>query len=306
MGMKVAFTGDVSMGKPLLDHINKTPGVELSALAYNSDKSGIVPTNSEVHAFNIKDIHSDANLNLLKSLSIDLIVNFNSLEIFLPQLLSIPRIGSVNFHPGPLPEYAGLYVYQWAILNGEEEFGATIHWMEEKIDSGNILSEERFPVSDGDTGLTLYFKALKRGVVLFKKVIELAAGNGDLTGFKQDLDKRKYYSGRIPNNGFINWEWSAEYITRFVRALSYRPYVSPTFVPHFKACDTEFELVSVKISEIVTDREPGRVLDIRDSGITVSTGKGAVVISKIYLDGSIQPAAVTAKSVNLLPGDQLH
>ena len=69
--------------------------------------------------------------------------------------VAAPTIGSFNLHPGPLPEYAGLNVPSWAIYEGERSHGVTLHWMDEGIDTGPIVWQERFDDRLDDTGLAL-------------------------------------------------------------------------------------------------------------------------------------------------------
>src|SRR5262249_51701299 len=74
------------------------------------------------------------------------LINVNSPLIIPAEVLELFEGRSLNFHPGLLPQYAGLHTHQWAIRNGEREFGVTVHRMERRIDSGAIVGQVRFPI----------------------------------------------------------------------------------------------------------------------------------------------------------------
>src|SRR5207245_3870931 len=89
----------------------------------------------------------------LRAADVDLLVNVHSLFLIHPSVLAAPRIGSFSLHPGPLPEYAGLNVPSWAIYQGESRHGATLHWMDEGLDTGSMAWQERFPIASAAPGL---------------------------------------------------------------------------------------------------------------------------------------------------------
>ena len=73
------------------------------------------------------------------------------LSVIPPAVLTLPRRGAINFHDGPLPDYAGLNVTSWALLNKEREHGVTWHVMFEGVDEGDILEQVRFPIAAEET-----------------------------------------------------------------------------------------------------------------------------------------------------------
>src|SRR5262245_31593611 len=83
----------------------------------------------------------------------DWLLNVNSTIKFSRAILNQFYRGALNLHPGPLPQYAGVHVEQWAIRNMESLFGATIHLMDEGIDTGPVVAQGRFNISENDTAL---------------------------------------------------------------------------------------------------------------------------------------------------------
>ena len=70
-------------------------------------------------------------------------------------MIALPTRAAINFHDGPLPEYAGLNTPVWALLNGETQHGVTWHLMTREVDRGDILAQRRFDLTDSETALTL-------------------------------------------------------------------------------------------------------------------------------------------------------
>ena len=158
--MRVLFVGDAISGKVILEEIKKVG--ELVALAV-PDRDQKKLLNNEFLTIKTSKINETSIIDKLKSLNIDLLINFNSSIILSKDLLSCLTIGGINFHPGLLPRYAGSNVHQWAMLDDERWSGVTIHVIEDKIDAGPILHISKTKILMADTGLTLYIKLIRVG-----------------------------------------------------------------------------------------------------------------------------------------------
>jgi UDP-4-amino-4-deoxy-L-arabinose formyltransferase/UDP-glucuronic acid dehydrogenase (UDP-4-keto-hexauronic acid decarboxylating) len=164
----------------------------------------------------------------LRDWSVDVLLNAHSLHLVADAVLAAPAIGSFNLHPGPLPEYAGLNTPAWGIYNGESHFGVTVHWMVPIVDAGPIAFQERFPIDEGATALTLSAECTRRGVGLVARVLELAGQGRSIPAVPQDLSRRAYHPrARIPQGGRVDCSRSAAEVARFGRAFDYGPFVSP-------------------------------------------------------------------------------
>ncbi|MEF3302285.1 formyltransferase family protein [Paenibacillus sp. GYB003] len=95
------------------------------------------------------------------------------------------RLGVVNLHGAPLPELRGAMGDAVAILEGRSDFGPTLHWMDEGIDTGDVLAEQRFPILPSDTVYDLFQKCNKAGIELVKSCFRNIA-NGELRGTLQE------------------------------------------------------------------------------------------------------------------------
>ncbi len=98
----------------------------------------------------------------------DIIISSNSL-IFKEEILSIPKVCCINRHSSLLPSYAGLWPIFHAYINDEKFVGVSVHKMNNKIDSGDILYQEKIPIKKNDTIFSLYMKSFKissRAIIL--------------------------------------------------------------------------------------------------------------------------------------------
>jgi methionyl-tRNA formyltransferase len=227
----------------------------------------------------------------LASADVDLLVNVHSLYLIHPAVLSAPRIGSFNLHPGPLPEYAGLNVPSWAIYRGESQHGVTLHWMDEGIDTGPIAWQERFPIEPGDTALSLSGKSVRNGVPL---ILELAGKAADdpraIPCHPQDLARREYFPAGPPADGRIDWAQPAEAILRFVRACDYGPYPSPWGVPQAELGGRTMGIARAAGTGVAAEEPPGTVVEVDASGAVVAAGDERILVQRLSLEGrAIKP-----------------
>lgn len=163
------------------------------------------------------------DLELLKKRkNIDLILNVFCDKILPKEILDIPKLGAINFHYGKLPQYRGRFIVTHMILNGEEDTCVTSHYMEEKVDTGDIIFEKPLKILPDDTARSLYFRCTDTGVGLFKKILDTVLSNEELPRKPQE-GVTNYYPFEPPNNCEIDLGWDEEKIKRFIRAVTFEP-----------------------------------------------------------------------------------
>jgi methionyl-tRNA formyltransferase len=139
-------------------------------------------------------------------------------RILWPELLALFPLGVVNLHGGKLPEYRGANVLQWAIINGETETAATLHYVDQGIDTGPVIAESRIPIYDEDTALVLRDRMCKEGKKLLRTWLPRLL-RGRVEAAKQDESRARVWQRRRPEDGVINWAWSDEKVRNLIRAL---------------------------------------------------------------------------------------
>jgi methionyl-tRNA formyltransferase len=241
----------------------------------------------------------------VRAAEVDVILNIHSLFIINKEVVSAPRIGCFNMHPGPLPRYAGLNAVSWAIYRGETSHGVTIHKMEPGIDTGPIVYQELFDIDDSDTGLTLSAKCVRSGIALVLRLMETASTDpAAIPLTPQDLTKREYFGREIPQNGKLLWSLPAREIVNFVRACDYFPFPSPWRHPQAiletKSGEKEIGVVKARLSGELCDRSPGTVGEVVGSGVKVACGDEWIVVNKMKVEERYVNSAEVLK-----PGSRL-
>ena len=230
----------------------------------------------------------------VRSEGVDLLLNVHSLFVIDREIVAAPAIGSFNLHPGPLPEYAGLNVPSWAIYNGERAHGVTLHWMEASIDTGPIAFEDRFPVSDDETGLSLSARCVRQGLPLIAALLDAAAnGHGSIPAKAQDLGARRYFGRDVPDEGRIVWSRPASRVGAFIRACDYLPFASPWGHPTARLGEQDISILAATCTGSRTTAEPGTVGTVGDEGALVSTADEWILIRRVRVSGAgVEPREV--------------
>jgi methionyl-tRNA formyltransferase len=163
---------------------------------------------------------------------VDLIVLGGGWPELIPgRVIRLPRLGIINTHPSLLPEFRGTDVHRWQIYKGGSASGATIHYIDEQFDTGDIIDQVAIEVTDEDIPQSLFEKAARASVPLMACVLERIAEVAPhrIQGIKQKEldDKSKYYrKWRWNNKNFLRLDWarSAEENWRFIRACCQESY----------------------------------------------------------------------------------
>ena len=162
----------------------------------------------------------------IRALQPDFFFSFYYREMLKRELLDIPKHGALNMHGSLLPKYRGRVPVNWAIIHGETETGATLHYMTEKPDNGDIVAQQAVPILPDDTASEVFNKVTVAAEIALHNVLpKLLAGTAPR--MKQDLSKGAYFGGRKAEDGVIDWSQSARQIHNLVRAVA-PPYPGAT------------------------------------------------------------------------------
>ncbi len=138
-------------------------------------------------------VNAKPYLDRLRSLDLDLVISINASQVFRHDLLALPRLGCINVHGALLPKYRGRLPSFWVLANGERETGATVHFMNEALDDGPILLQERVPIAPDDTQDTLIRKTKATGARLVIEAIDRLE-HGSVRTQPNDRSEATYYS----------------------------------------------------------------------------------------------------------------
>ncbi len=220
----VVYLGSKKIGQSCLEFlIQSLDTLNLNLLAVFTKETGMPGSLVEFCAeHGVQTRHA---LDALEDFEdIDLIISVQHHQILKKSHIDRAKELAVNLHMAPLPEYRGCNQFSLAIINGDTEFGVTLHRLEPGIDSGAIIDEIRFPVPPGVEVTELYQLAYQSSIELFKRGLEnIARDNYTLT--PQEAYRKSRRSGfhlrsEIETLKQIDLDWDAEKIDRYIRALS--------------------------------------------------------------------------------------
>lgn len=139
------------------------------------------------------DINASETVNVIKKAHPDLIVSVSMNQIVKKEILDLPANRCINVHCAPLPRYAGMSPYVWALANGEDHSAATIHYMDEGLDTGDIVVQEKVGVEEHDSAFALFYRCCRQASELLIKVVDDIEA-GTVRSYPQDLSKKSYFS----------------------------------------------------------------------------------------------------------------
>ena len=144
-----------------------------------------------------KDVNDAETMTIMRNWQPDLVISIYLNQLMKGKLIDLPRLGCLNIHPALLPRNRGLFPDFWAIANGEEETGITLHWVDERFDTGDILLQEVIPLKPGETMISLNYKSAQAGAEMLVRGVELIEA-GDPPRIPQDNSQATYYSWPRP------------------------------------------------------------------------------------------------------------
>lgn len=271
--MRVVFIGTVEFSKSILlkliDLNVDVVGVCLKRKSnFNSDFADLAPVcaANDIPIRYTKNINSSESINWISSYNPDIIFCFGWSSLIKSEILSLPRMGVLGFHPANLPMNRGRHPLIWALFLGLQKTASTFFFMDEGADSGDILSQSEIVVSDYDDAKSLYEKVTNVALKQVEGFIPLLK-SGKYTKIPQNNSNANYWRKRSEPDGKIDFRMSSDAIYNLVRALS-KPYIG---------AHIEFNNEKIKVWKVTkeTDNkinyEPGKVLNVRDNIITVKT-----------------------------------
>jgi len=158
-------------------------------------------------------------LRHVQSLSPDFLFSFYYRALLPAPLLTCARRGALNIHGSLLPRYRGRAPVNWAILRGERETGATLHYMVERADAGDIVDQLAVPILEDDEAREVFAKVtVAAETILARSLPQLIAGRAARRA--QSIEPGQYFGRRRPEDGRIDWQWPARRIHDLVRAVA--------------------------------------------------------------------------------------
>ncbi len=129
----------------------------------------------------------------IKAAQPDLIISVSMNQIVKKEILNLPPHRCINVHCAPLPQYAGMSPYVWALANNEDHSAATIHYMDEGLDTGDIIVQKKVGIVKNDSAFALFYRCCRlAGEILIETVADIE--KGQVKSYPQDLSQKSYFS----------------------------------------------------------------------------------------------------------------
>ena len=233
---QIVFLGSKPIGYACLSYligVQEQLGVELLGILTQNRKE----FDGEADLIALAQQHHIPVIDGLENLpECDLIYSVQYHQILKAAHIAKARIRAVNLHMAPLPEYRGSNQFSFAIIDRKEEFGTTIHLMDERIDHGDIVFQKRFPIPHKCWVSELYQLTFDASVRLFQQTLAHIISGNFRTVKQADLLASKgtslHYRHEMVDLKRIDLEWEADKIEQHIRATS-----MPGFEPPY--CDID-------------------------------------------------------------------
>ena len=236
-------------------------------------------TKNNIRLFQPEKLKNKNFIDDLKVLNADLfiVVAFR----MLPKIVwEIPKKGTVNLHASILPNYRGAAPINWAIINGEKESGVTTFFINEKIDTGDVLLIEKTKIKDGQTAGELHDNLMEIGSKLIIRTIS-EIESGTIKSKKQIISESQKTAPKLNrNNTKINWFKDDITIKQFILGLN--PYPGAWTLLSNNSRELNFKIFNVKTSNL---KVPKKTILLKESKLYIGTNTNALELLEIQLEG---------------------
>ena len=227
----------------------------------------------------IPRVNDFESISQLKEYSADLFVSMSFNQILKNEILCAAPLGFINCHAGALPFYRGRNVLNWVLINDENEFGITVHYIDKGIDTGDIILQRLEPITDQDDYSTLLERAIEVCADLLYEALILIHDDNVKRVPQSSIDPVGIYCGRRrQGDEWVDWNWTSRRVFNFIRAIT-----EPG--PCARTALEQHEVIIKKAKLINGAREyigiPGEVLGISDRGIVVKTGDTCILLEEL-------------------------
>jgi len=233
-----------------------------------------------------KNINDKDFIQQISHYECDLFVSMSFNQIFKKEIINLPKFKTINCHAGKLPFYRGRNILNWALINDEKEFGITVHYIDEGIDTGDIILQRSFPITDKDDYSTLLQIAyIECANILYDAIILIKTKQVKRTMQSSIHPIGFYCSQRKSGDEILNWNQTSREIFNFVRAICKPGPMARSFIKNNEIMINKVELIPTapKYKNII-----GAVIGIEKNILIVKTKDSFIKITEYYSNKEIK------------------
>ncbi|MCP4373426.1 MAG: methionyl-tRNA formyltransferase [Deltaproteobacteria bacterium] len=289
--MNTVYFGNNPRGVKCLDALHEA-GFTPSAVVIhhqapnNTGPVHVLARQLALPVYDPKNVNSPTFLEELRKIQPDLMILTGYNQILRRDILQIPLKGTINLHGGYLPYYRGGSPINWQIMHGETTGGCAIIYVDEGIDTGDIIAQELYEIHPEATAGEVVQKTLEIFPRLLVDVVKQIQ-NGTVQVVKQDPSAGAYYCKRYPQDGQIFWDkMTAVQVHNLARALN-----GPGLDGAFTFLNGEkIALLKTRLLDMLIKGVPGRIALKREGGVVVITKDRGILVITIKIGDQIIPA----------------
>lgn len=294
--VRAIVVGGTGSGLRLLDHLRSLPALEIVGVVGFSPRhaagvSGYADVAAHAENLGLRAIRVDRNINdvpvveQITASSPDVVFVLAWPQLLRPPLLRAARLGVIGRHNAMLPARRGRAPVAWALIHGLAETGVSFFWMDEGVDSGDLIAQAPVPIGADDYPTDVIARLEAASATLLEQIVARLAA-GDVPRHAQDHGRASYTHPRRPDMGLIDWGQSAAQVHNFIRGLS-RPY--PGAFTYLRTQRVNVWRSEISSAGSASDRVAPAGTVIAASGAPlIQTGRGAVRLCE-YAGPSLCP-----------------
>jgi len=225
-----------------------------------------------------KNINSKEFIEQSKRFNCDLFISMSFDQIFKCEIINMPPLKTINCHAGKLPFYRGRNILNWALINDEKEFGITVHYVDEGIDTGNIILQRVFPITDNDDYKTLLETAYNECAKILYDAIKLVQLHEIIPIKQKDIHPEGFYCiQRKKGDEIMNWNQTSREIFNSIRAICKPGPMARSFIS-----DKEIKINKASIIEKAPSYKgiTGSIIGIEKDGFLIKTRDSFIKITE--------------------------
>jgi methionyl-tRNA formyltransferase len=215
------------------------------------------------------------------------------------QVFSVPRLGSICFHPSLLPKYRGASAINWALIKGETVTGLSLFWVDPGIDTGPVLLQKKVQVEPDDTTGSLYFnKIFPLGIEAIGEAVNLIQA-GNPPRIEQDESQATYDPPCTDEHAKIDWSQPAQQVYNLIRGCDPQPGAHTTHKGKM------VRIFDARLQNGANSPAAGQVIGIGGEEIAIALNGGTLTVKRMRGEGAKVSGAEFAKQIELKVGDRL-
>lgn len=288
--IKIGYFADGPWSHRAFELLQEDPNIEIAFIVPRTDTSDDTLKNFALkhkidYLFPVK-INSNEFIEKASTYCCDLFVSMSFNQIFRHTIINLPRLTTINCHAGMLPYYRGRNILNWALINDEKSFGITVHFVDEGIDTGDIILQQAYPITDKDTYATLLETAhVECADLLYKAVDQIRKGESKRID-QNSIHPIGFYCGRRgEGDENINWNSNSRDLFNFIRSICSPGPKATTTIKGEKVTINKARLFSDAPKYINT---PGQLLVKTEEGFLVKTKDSFIEILEIETNAKIR------------------